>query len=229
MASPFLCSAGEAVELMLTLDRYATSAELNPYSALIQNYFSAETAPFPAVHLTVDTAMTASGQGLGVKGYVSTTLGLTPKAENCAFLPVEVALKFGDSERAARTYLFHTGCWSALTRVVDLLTAPAPTPSPALPPLPALSASLDQLSSLIDQSLAYVSSQTAAGATPSAKDIEVGRYLLEGVGRWNAVGAEDEGGVREGVQDTLTVNYLASLVRSQMELGGRLTLLQQAQ
>ena len=59
-------------------------------------------------------------------------------------------------------------------------------------------------------------------------DVEVGRYLLEGVGRWSGSG-EDEGGVKARLQDTLTVSYLANLVRSQVELSGRLALLQQAQ
>lgn len=35
--------------------------------------------------------------------------------------------------------------------------------------------------------------------------------------------------MRDGLQDTLTVSYLANLVRSQVELAGRLALLQQAQ
>ncbi|RSH90079.1 hypothetical protein EHS25_001412 [Saitozyma podzolica] len=189
---------------------YATSPELNAYSALIQNYFSNETAPFPAVHITVDTTLTASGEGLGVKGWVSTALGLSPKPENCAFLPVPVTIKYSDSERPA----------------LDLLVAPQPNPSPALPPLQSLSSSLAQLSALIDSAQTYVQ---AVNAGTTAPDVSVGRYLLEGVGRWSATGAEDEGGVREGVQDTLTVEYLANLVRSQVELSSRLALLQQGQ
>jgi len=84
---------------------YATSPNINAYSALIQNYFTNETAPFPAVHLTMDTELTASGQGLGVKGWVSSQLGTSPKPEHCVFLPVPVQVKFAESERAARTSL----------------------------------------------------------------------------------------------------------------------------
>jgi translation initiation factor 3 subunit F len=114
-----------------------------------------------------------------------------------------------------------------LTSSVDLLTASAAHPVPsAQPPLAALSSSLDQLSTLLDQSLAYVQSVNSGSAKA---DPEVGRYLLEGVGRWSATGNEDEGGIKEGLQDTLTVAYLANLLRSQIELAGRLTLLQQAQ
>ena len=81
---------------------YATSPVINSYSALIQNYFTNETSPFPAVHLTVDTDLTRDGQGLGVKGWVSSQLGTTPKPEHCVFLPVPVQVKFDESERAAR-------------------------------------------------------------------------------------------------------------------------------
>jgi translation initiation factor 3 subunit F len=37
-----------------------------------------------------------------VKGYVSMPLGITPKPENCIFLPIPVAVKFASSERPAR-------------------------------------------------------------------------------------------------------------------------------
>ncbi|WVQ83813.1 eukaryotic translation initiation factor 3 subunit F [Cryptococcus sp. DSM 104549] len=189
---------------------YASHPTIDANSAILQDYFSSEIVPHPAVHITVDTELDPSGKGLGVKGWVSAPLGLTPKPENAVFLPVPVSVKFAESERSA----------------LDLLTAPQPTPSPALPPLPALSSSLSQLSALIDQCLAYVQSVNAGTQAP---DVQVGRYLLEGLGRWSATGNEDEGGVKAGLQDTLTVSYLSNLVRSQVELAGRLALLQQPQ
>ena len=76
-------------------------------------------------------------------------------------------------------------------------------------------------------------------------DPEVGKYLLEAVGRWKSsseannssdndkdlAGAEqtedDEGeqGVKKGLQDVLSVSYLSALVRTQAELSARLNLL----
>ena len=97
------------------------------------------------------------------------------------------------------------------------------SPSPGLPPLPTLSASLTQLSELIDTMLSYVQSVNAG---EKEGDVQVGRYLLDGVGRWSGSG-DDENGVKARLQDTLTVNYLANLVRSQVELSGRLALVQQ--
>lgn len=93
--------------------RYATSATINPYSALIHNYFGQETSPFPAVHLTVDTELTASGDGLGVKGYSSLPLSaaVNPKPENCVFLPVPVGIKFAPSERAGCEFGFFSVIW----------------------------------------------------------------------------------------------------------------------
>lgn len=184
---------------------YATSPNVNAYSALIQNYITTETAPYPAVHITVDTELTANGGGLGVKGWVSSNLGLGVKPEHCVFLPVPVQIKFAESERAA----------------LDILTT-HPTPSPSQPPLPSFASSLNELSTLIDQCLRYVQ-QVNAGEKQG--DAEVGRYLLEGLGRW--AGSEGEqGGVKAGLQDTLTVSYLSSLIRSQIELSGRLALVQ---
>lgn len=111
-----------------------------------------------------------------------------------------------------------------LMSLVDLLVSSQKNPSPAIPPLSSLSTSLTSLSELIDETLAYVQSVTSG---EKEGDAEVGRYLLEGLGRWSATGNEDEGGVKAGLQDSLTVSFLANLLRSQIELSSRLTLLQQ--
>lgn len=79
---------------------------------------------------------------------------------------------------------------------------------------------------MIDTALAYVQ-KVNSGAEKG--DHEVGRYLLEGVGRWShGEGTAADEGVKDGLQDTLTVSFLANLVRSQVELAGRLQLLPQA-
>jgi hypothetical protein len=63
-------------EYVLTaMFRYSSSAEINPYSALIHNFFAQETGPStPAIHLTVDTEALANGNAdgaLAVKAYVA--------------------------------------------------------------------------------------------------------------------------------------------------------------
>lgn len=50
---------------------YATGSNLNSYSALIQDFYSRETMPYPAIHLTMDTALAVAGKdAMGVKTYV---------------------------------------------------------------------------------------------------------------------------------------------------------------
>jgi translation initiation factor 3 subunit F len=49
--------------------RYSTGSNLNTYSALIQNFYSQETAPHQAVHVAVNTGV-EEGEQAGVKAYV---------------------------------------------------------------------------------------------------------------------------------------------------------------
>lgn len=49
--------------------RYSTGSNLNTYSALIQNFYSQETAPHQAIHVSVNTGV-EEGQEAGVKAYV---------------------------------------------------------------------------------------------------------------------------------------------------------------
>lgn len=47
---------------------YSTGAEINNFSALFQNYYSQQTAPHQAIHLTVDTG--EENTELGIKAYL---------------------------------------------------------------------------------------------------------------------------------------------------------------
>lgn len=101
----------------IAFSRYSTGSNLNTYSALIQNFYSQETGPHQAVHVSLDTGV-EPGQQAGVKGYIrfvsiffdralnlvqlppSSPVGVFPKPENCVFVPVPVELRFRDSERS---------------------------------------------------------------------------------------------------------------------------------
>lgn len=81
---------------------YATSAELNTFSALIHNFYGGQgdgTWPHPAVHLTVSTI---PGQEIEARTYISAPVGVTPEraADSAAFIPVPYEIKYGDSERS---------------------------------------------------------------------------------------------------------------------------------
>lgn len=81
---------------------YATSSELNTFSALIQNFYGQQgdgTFPHPAVHLTVSTV---PGQDIKAQTYISAPIGVTPEraADSCLFIPVPHEIKYGDAERS---------------------------------------------------------------------------------------------------------------------------------
>jgi translation initiation factor 3 subunit F len=81
---------------------YATSSDLNTFSALIQNFYSQQgdgTWPHPAVHLTVSTV---PGQEIESKTYISAPIGVTAEraADSCLFIPVPHEIKYGEAERS---------------------------------------------------------------------------------------------------------------------------------
>jgi translation initiation factor 3 subunit F len=85
---------------------YATSSELNTFSALIQNFYSGSappqgegTWPHPAVHLTVSTI---PGQPIVAQTYISAPIGVTEErsADSCLFIPVPHEIKYSDADRS---------------------------------------------------------------------------------------------------------------------------------
>ncbi|KAG6326834.1 hypothetical protein ID866_12255 [Astraeus odoratus] len=176
---------------------------LGTYSALIQNFYEQETAPYPAVHVALDTG-TEEGVGAGVRAYVSSPVGVSPKAENCVFVPVPCELRFHDTERAGLDLLLASA------------TSPNGTASPGAP-LNTLHDALLSTSSALSRVLAYVQAVLRGTAEP---DPALGRYL------WNVLGVvpDEEGGWATSLQDSVMVSYLANLVRGQAEVAARLAL-----
>ncbi len=81
---------------------YATSSELNTFSALIQNFYGQQgdgTWPHPAVHLTVSTV---PGEEIESRTYISAPIGVTAEraADSCLFIPVPHELKYGEAEKS---------------------------------------------------------------------------------------------------------------------------------
>ncbi|KAF8897796.1 Mov34-domain-containing protein [Infundibulicybe gibba] len=92
---------------------YSTGSNLNTYSALIQNFYSQETAPHQAIHVSLNTG-TGEGETPGVNAFVSSPVGVFPKPENCVFVPVPVELRFHDGERSGLDLLVNTASVSAM-------------------------------------------------------------------------------------------------------------------
>jgi translation initiation factor 3 subunit F len=81
---------------------YATSSDLNTFSALIQNFYGQQgdgTWPYPAVHLTVSTA---PGKDVEARAYISAPIGVTAEraADTALFIPVPYEIKYGDAEKS---------------------------------------------------------------------------------------------------------------------------------
>lgn len=81
---------------------YATSSDLNTFSALIQNFYGQQgdgTWPHPAIHLTVSTV---PGKDIEAKTYISAPVGVTAEraADSCLFIPVPHEIKYGEAERS---------------------------------------------------------------------------------------------------------------------------------
>ncbi|KAK0243153.1 JAB1/Mov34/MPN/PAD-1 ubiquitin protease-domain-containing protein [Armillaria nabsnona] len=189
---------------------YSTGSNLNTFSALIQNFYSQETAPHQAIHVALNTGID-DGEPAGIKAYFSSPVGVFPRPENCVFVPVPVELRFHDAERSG----------------LDLLTSTAASSSSTsnqpLADLEILEQSIQNVSGMLDRVLAYVRS-VLAGETKG--DPALGRYLMDTLGA--STDDLEKGGFNASLQDTLMISYLANLVRAQAEVSSRLALVTSA-
>ncbi|KAJ3547827.1 hypothetical protein NM688_g5360 [Phlebia brevispora] len=183
---------------------YSTGSNLNTYSALIQNFYSQETAPHQAIHLALNTG-TEEGQQAGIQAYISSPVGVSPKPENAVFVPIPCALHFKEAERSG----------------LDLLSSVASGSTDSYPAtdLDVLEGALVSLSEMLDRVLTYVRS-VLAGEVKG--DAAIGRYLMDTFG--TSTEELEKGTFNSSLQDTLMVSYLANLVRSQAEVSSRLAL-----
>jgi len=185
---------------------YSTGSSLNTYSALIQNFYSQETAPNQAIHLSINTGV-EENERAGVKAFVSSPVGVFPKPENCVFVPVPVELRFHDAER------------SGLDLLAKTATSSTATSNQPVSDLEILEQSIHTAQHMLDQVMGYVQ---AVLSGEKKGDPAIGRYLMDTLGI--STGDLDKGGFNSSLQDTLMISYLANLVRSQAEVSSRLAL-----
>lgn len=185
---------------------YSTGCDLNTYSALIQNFYSQETAPHPAILVSLNTGV-EQGQQAGVTAHISAPVGVFPKPENCVFVPVPVELRFHDAEKSGLDLLTSTAASSSSTT------------SQPIADVEIIERSILSVSSMLDRVLSYVQ---AVLSGEKEGDAAIGRYLMDTLG----ASTEDleKSGFNSSLQDTLMISYLANLVRSQAEVSARLAL-----
>ncbi|KAL1924581.1 uncharacterized protein VTP21DRAFT_4235 [Calcarisporiella thermophila] len=184
---------------------YATGADLNSYSALIQDFYNRQCAPFPAVHLTLDTEL--KKERVGVKAYVSAPVGVGSKPENCLFLPVPTDVKYFEAERAGLNIL-------AMAKNTPDRTASL------LSDMDSLEQAVLQLQEMLERVSEYVS--RVISNEVQGNDT-VGRFLMDAVASVPRVDAEAfEKMFNSHLQDVLMVIYLANMTRTQLAIAQRL-------
>ena len=188
---------------------YATSDELNTFSALIQNFYSQQgegTWPHPAVHLTVSTV---AGKDIAANTYISAPIGVTPEraADSCLFIPVPHEIKYGDAEKSGLELI--AGARDREDRSQLLHTN-----------IEALERAIEQVLEMLERVSNYVSNVLDEEAEPSSA---LGQFLMNTLALAPKVEPEQvERDFNNHIQDVLLVSYLANTIRTQIDLSNRL-------
>ena len=143
---------------------YATSAELNTFSALIQNFYGGQgdgTYPYPAVHLTVSTE---AGKDIEARTYISAPVGVTMEraADSAAFIPVPHEIRYGEAERSGLEVI--SGAKDMPDRTANVLTD-----------IETLERAIEEVLAMLDRVSKYVEAVIEEEAPPSSA---LGQFLL---------------------------------------------------
>ncbi|KAF2013963.1 eukaryotic translation initiation factor 3 subunit F [Aaosphaeria arxii CBS 175.79] len=190
---------------------YATSSDLNTFSALIQNFYAGGqqgdgTWPHPAVHLTVSTV---PGQDIESRTYISAPIGVTAEraADSCLFIPVPHEIKYGEAEKSGLELIS-----SAKDR--------EDRSQPIITDLEALERSVQQVLDMLERVSNYVNNVLDEEAQPSSA---LGQFLMNALSLAPKVDPADiERDFNNHIQDVLLVSYLANTIRTQIDLSNRL-------
>ncbi|KAH9839634.1 Eukaryotic translation initiation factor 3 subunit F [Teratosphaeria destructans] len=188
---------------------YATSSDLNTFSALIQNFYSQQgegTWPYPAVHLTVSTE---PGKEVQANTYISAPIGVTAEraADSCLFIPVPYEIKYGEAEKSGLEVI--AGAREREDRSQMLQTD-----------IEMLERAVEQVLEMLERVSNYVSNVLDEEAEPSSA---LGQFLMNTLSLAPKVEPEDiERDFNNHIQDVLLVSYLANTIRTQIDLSNRL-------
>lgn len=189
---------------------YATSSELNTFSALIQNFYGGQgegTWPHPAVHMTVNTQVDRGG--IEVRTYISAPVGVTAEraADSAAFIPVPYEIKYGEADRSGLEMI--SGAKDREDRTAGMLTD-----------IEGLELAITEILSMLDRVAKYVENVIEEEAPAS---VALGQFLLNALALAPKVEPADiERDFNNHIQDVLVVSYLANTIRTQMDLSNRL-------
>ncbi|KAK4967041.1 hypothetical protein LTR66_011977 [Elasticomyces elasticus] len=188
---------------------YATSSELNTFSALIQNFYSQQgdgTWPHPAVHLTLSTV---PGKDIESRTYISAPIGVTPEraADSCLFIPVPHEIKYGEAEKSGLEVIAGAKDREDRSQMLQV-------------DVESLERAIEQVLELLNRVSNYVNEVLDEEAEPSSA---LGQFLMNTLSLAPKVEPADvERDFNNHVQDVLLVSYLANTIRTQIDLSNRL-------
>lgn len=156
---------------------YATSAELNTFSALIQNFYGGQgdgTFPHPAVHLTISTE---AGKDIDARTYISAPVGVTAEraADSAAFTPVPHEIRYGDAEKSGLELI--AGAQDNTDRTTAISTD-----------IESLEKAIEDVLGLLERVSRYVESVIDEETPPSSA---LGQFLLNALALAPKVNPED--------------------------------------
>ncbi|XP_052742251.1 eukaryotic translation initiation factor 3 subunit F [Bicyclus anynana] len=187
---------------------WATGNEVTNHSSVIHEYYSRECRE--PVHVTLDTGL--GGARMGLRAYVCVALGVPRGKQGCMFTPVDVGLTHYEPEVVGLQLCQKTMGAGGRARQVQPLADLAQVAEAAA-----------RLSALLEQVQAYVEDVLAERAAPNDA---VGRQLLELVTALPDLAADSfADAFNSGVKDLLMVVTLAQLIKTQLQLNEKLTLL----
>ncbi|CAH2041804.1 unnamed protein product, partial [Iphiclides podalirius] len=187
---------------------WATGNEVTNHSSVIHEYYARECRE--PVHVTLDTSL--AGSRMGLRGYVCVPLGVPRGKQGCMFTPIDVSLTCYEPEVVGLQLCQKTMGPNGRPRQVQ----------PALD-LAQVADAAAQLSGLLDQVLQYVEEVLSGRASGHAA---AGRALLELAQSLPSLGAHSfADAFASSVKDLLMVVTLAQLIKTQLQLNEKLTLL----
>ncbi|XP_045478928.1 eukaryotic translation initiation factor 3 subunit F-1 [Harmonia axyridis] len=188
---------------------WATGHEVTNHSSVIHEYYSRECNN--PVHVTVDTSL--QGGRMGLKAYVCVQLGVPNGKQGSMFTPIPVDVTCYDPEVFALQL-----CQKTMGP-----SSNRPRQTHPVQDLAQVAEAGSKMSGLLDQVLSYVEDVLAGRTKP---DNAVGRSLLDLVNSVPHMTNEQFSEMfNSNVKDLLMVITLSQLIKTQLQLNEKLTLL----
>lgn len=190
---------------------WATGNEVTNHSSVIHEYYARECES--PIHLTLDTSL--QGERMGLKAYVCVPLGVPQGKTGCIFTPINVEVTCYDPEVVGLNLAQKT---IGLNKTANRKRQVHP-----MQDLVQVSEASAKLLELLDQVLVYVDDVLSGKQQP---DNAVGRSLLDLIYSVPNMTTEQFAQMfNSNVKDLLMVVTLSQLIKTQLQLNEKLTML----